>query len=342
MSLPTSFAHSCLGAIQSSVLPLGLEALIAIVVASVLGSVHCIGMCGPFLTLATGNGTAASHASRPRSTSILQSSASLLQIPYHLGRLTTYLTLGVAAGSLANLLNATLEQTNAPRWLTVGGMVGATILSIGVWRSLESIPTFSSGSADHAAKPSPPPRHRTSKLFLHWGNTLARVRKRFQSRSRPLNAYLWGVFTTLLPCGWLYLFVIVAIASPTILGAAVTMLAFWIGTLPALGIFGIVWNSASAKMRWLQSPLTSCIILGLGLFLMIDRSAAQLFSQSPPPAIAPSTSTGEAPGTSDANTTALLIQLRQSLNSGLPHCGPFHPSIFPIPLSIPPDANLTP
>ena len=59
----------------------------AIFLASLLGSMHCVGMCGPLALWATGGG-------RSR-TSV---------VAYHLGRLTTYLSAGLAAGVLGTAL----------------------------------------------------------------------------------------------------------------------------------------------------------------------------------------------------------------------------------------------
>jgi len=60
--------------------------ILAIFAASVLGSLHCAGMCGAFVAIAVQDrGNWRRHAS--------------LQAAYHGGRLASYLSLGIAAGS---------------------------------------------------------------------------------------------------------------------------------------------------------------------------------------------------------------------------------------------------
>ena len=64
-----------------------------IFIASLLGSLHCIGMCGAFTAITAGG---------PKPVQ--------LTIAYHLGRLITYMTLGAVAGSLSGQVTALMEQ----------------------------------------------------------------------------------------------------------------------------------------------------------------------------------------------------------------------------------------
>src|SRR5689334_1902982 len=71
-----------------------MTALIAsILAASLLGSFHCAGMCGAFVAIACG----ATETNRQRQWK--------LQAAYHLGRLATYLALGMTAGAVGRLLD---------------------------------------------------------------------------------------------------------------------------------------------------------------------------------------------------------------------------------------------
>ena len=66
----------------------------AIVVASLLGSAHCVGMCGPMVLIATG----IKEARSSKSERLFRS------LGYHFGRLGTYLILGLAAGLLGYMI----------------------------------------------------------------------------------------------------------------------------------------------------------------------------------------------------------------------------------------------
>ncbi|MEM9345894.1 MAG: sulfite exporter TauE/SafE family protein [Planctomycetota bacterium] len=65
----------------------------AVFLASVLGSLHCAGMCGAFVAFAV-----ADSGGKP-------GRRVMLNMAYHGGRLTTYVALGVAAGSVGALLD---------------------------------------------------------------------------------------------------------------------------------------------------------------------------------------------------------------------------------------------
>ena len=74
-----------------------ISALVAILFATLTGSFHCAGMCGAFVTIASGS------SADPLKKSLSQ------QMAYHLGRLITYLALGAFAGALGSLLNITAK-----------------------------------------------------------------------------------------------------------------------------------------------------------------------------------------------------------------------------------------
>ncbi len=58
-----------------------------------------------------------------------------------------------------------------------------------------------------------------------------RVGKSDDSWLRPA---LIGFFTVFLPCGWLYSFVLLSLATHSLVGGALTLTVFWLGTLPAM------------------------------------------------------------------------------------------------------------
>ena len=66
-----------------------MELLVAVVIASFVGSLHCVGMCGPLVAFAVGDPTARRRASR-----------AWLHAAYHGGRLSTYALVGAVCGVL--------------------------------------------------------------------------------------------------------------------------------------------------------------------------------------------------------------------------------------------------
>ena len=69
--------------------------VLAVLVASLLGSVHCAAMCGPFVCFYAASGT--SMASWRHETPG--------HAAYNLGRLVSYVTLGLIAGALGGMLD---------------------------------------------------------------------------------------------------------------------------------------------------------------------------------------------------------------------------------------------
>ncbi|RMF85708.1 MAG: sulfite exporter TauE/SafE family protein, partial [Planctomycetota bacterium] len=95
-----------------------MTALIAAVfVASLLGSLHCAGMCGPFVAFAVG-----ADAGR--------TGGAWRHVAYHGGRLVTYSLLGVAAGALGAALDLGGAWVGVQR--TAAIVAGAIMVLFGV------------------------------------------------------------------------------------------------------------------------------------------------------------------------------------------------------------------
>lgn len=165
-----------------------------VLVASVLGSTHCLGMCGGIAL-----------AIPPRKDA---------QLAYHFGRLAGYLLLGALAGLAGHWL-----MTSSPVLsLVSAGMMAAMLIytAVRVWR----------GEALHLKLPA----------WLRADGLLARVLPAARSGALPgwLAGGLTGLLTIFLPCGWLYTYVIGALATHHPVLGALYLGSFWLGTLPML------------------------------------------------------------------------------------------------------------
>ncbi len=288
----------------------------AVLVASLLGSMHCVGMCGPFVALATATSTDRSH----------RASVFARLTAYHFGRLTTYLLLGVVAGGIAHALGHSELLSRSNRYLSLGGLVGGAILAIGVWRVFQEVRLdgtrhLASASNQHAP------------WVTRWGQWLAKIRKKLRFESPVLNAYFWGLTTTLLPCGWLYLFVLAALAASTVGMAVLTMVAFWLGTLPFLSAAAWAWRLVGERFRGLSGPLATLSILGMGLYLLFSRSlldtadwnqnkisASDLRSRTVILESPPQSRSDVIPPPPDETPLEFLARVRNAINEGLPCC----------------------
>jgi len=215
--------------------------LSAILLASLLGSTHCAGMCGAFVAFAVSPGTGAAP------------SRLALNVSYNLGRLATYLTLGTLAGTLGAAID-------------LGGSIVGVQRAAGVLAGF--IMAVAGLSALVRAASMPIPR-------LPVPAALIRLSSAAHSRVFDLpplaRAAAVGTLTTLLPCGWLYAFVIAAAGTGSSLGGAGAMLAFWVGTLPILAAIGLGAQALTGSLRPHLPVLTSLLLVGAGAWSMFGR-----------------------------------------------------------------------
>jgi len=207
----------------------------AVLLASLAGSVHCAGMCGGLVLFAT-NSDGTFRKSR------------VLHVAYHAGRAFAYGTLGALAG----LLGATADIAGVidGNARTSALVAGSLMVVIG----LVALAQHAGVKGLHAKLPAPLQR-------------LAETAHRRAMGLPPVTrAAAVGLLTPMLPCGWLYAFVIVAAGTGHPATGSAVMLAFWLGTVPILAAL-----SASAST---DSPPRS----------------ANASPPSPPPSSSPSAS----------------------------------------------------
>lgn len=215
-----------------------------------LGSAHCLGMCGPF-TLLVGSVDPAWRANLVR------------QVTWSAGRLFTYAVLGGTAGFLGLRMARTLVGwTNVPAILAVAAgvlLVVQGLLAAGVIRRRGvGSGTCPGGGAFRA-------------LLTARG---------------PLEIFLAGMFTGLLPCGLLYGMLALAAATHDVTRGLLTMVAFGSGTVPALlaaGLGGSVLGLAAR--RHLHAIAAWCLVLTGGI--SIARGAGFLHFGDAAPAGCP-------------------------------------------------------
>jgi uncharacterized protein len=162
-----------------------------------VGSLHCIGMCGP-IAMALPMGARKSGG---------RLGGGLL---YNLGRITTYAWLGLILGLAGDFLITPKIQS------TVSVVFGAAIL---LYLLLPSTLKKKVGKATPAQGLLLQLRQQLSKLL-----------------STPTNSSLYGIglLNGLLPCGMIYLALTSSFLTGSALNGSLFMAAFGLGTLPAM------------------------------------------------------------------------------------------------------------
>lgn len=217
-----------------------LWALTSVVGASLLGSLHCTGMCGGLVAFYAGPAGGALWARH---------------LAYHGSRLLVYLGMGVAAGFLGKGLNLAGELMTFQGTATL--LAGAWMLTLGLYRLLTqlgvSVPSF-------LPQRSSSPAMRSGLLARGW--------RWVQGHPGVPAAGMIGLLTGLIPCGWLYLYVGVAAGAGSPGRGALVMGAFWLGTVPALAALGqLIARAALPVRRWL--PILSSLLLVLAGLLTV-------------------------------------------------------------------------
>ncbi len=206
--------------------------LAAIALASLLGSVHCAGMCGGIATVACGGGP---RLSRPAAA-----------IGYHGARLVGYVALGLLAGVVGASVDSAWRAVVGAQ-TAMGFLTAALLLVVALRQLVPHGPQLTQLRRG-------PRRHRVSSL-------LARV----LARRGIVGAAGVGLLTALLPCAWLWSFVILAAGTADAFSAAAVMAATWLGTLPALGLVGVAGATATRILGRRAPQVTAAILIALAV-----------------------------------------------------------------------------
>ena len=205
----------------------------AVFLASVAGSLHCVGMCGGLVAF-VGSGR----------------SAALL---YHSMRGLAYLGLGAAAGTLGAAVDFGGEALGWSRAAMI--LAGVTMLAVGF---------AALARARGKRMPKLPVPAAVRRLF-------ARLHQAASVQAPQVRAALLGGLTALLPCGWLYAFVLTAAGTGSSWSGMAVMLAFWAGTVPALlaVAFGVRLFAHPLARR--APTLTAWLLVAIGITTLSGR-----------------------------------------------------------------------
>lgn len=211
--------------------------LTSLFLASLLGSSHCVGMCGGIVLLYSSSGEHRSSQGRKW----------LHHFLYNFGRLNSYLFLGGLAGFLGHSLDLASSAVGIGRVASI--VFGGFLIFWGVAVLV---------------------RRRQFELPLPALGFLSPLYKSLGAGTGALNesgrAYLLGLLSTLLPCGWLYTFAAMAAATGGVLEGVVVMAVFWLGTLPYLVAVGVASQALLGPFRKQLPILVGILICLAGAF----------------------------------------------------------------------------
>ncbi|NQY54386.1 MAG: sulfite exporter TauE/SafE family protein [Campylobacteraceae bacterium] len=181
--------------------------ILSIITIAFLGSFgHCVGMCG---------GIVIAYTTTKVNNSWSKQKQSLSHVLYSFGRITTYTILGAIFGALGSL-SLFSQKANAIFLILVGIIMLLVGISIsGKFKFLTLI--------EHSLSQN-----------IWYKNTF---RKLLSSDSLK-SFYLLGALNGLLPCGFVYVFIIMALGTSSFVYGALVMFIFGLSTIPALFSLG--------------------------------------------------------------------------------------------------------
>ncbi|MCC6510999.1 MAG: sulfite exporter TauE/SafE family protein [Pirellulaceae bacterium] len=219
-------------------------------VASLFGSLHCVGMCGPLALLASSSVSPQHRHQRSVHVGAV--------VAYHGSRIVAY----ALAGAIVGLLGAGIQHTGS--WLGLqrlaASLAGGSMLVIG----LLGIVRLASGTA-HAA------------LLPKWLQRRLASGHAWARRQPPLaRAASIGLLTAILPCGWLFAFLIVAAGTARPLEGALVMAVFALGAIPALAGMALSMTLLIGRFRTIVPWCSAVLVTIVGAVTLLERSQIDL------------------------------------------------------------------
>ena len=210
--------------------------LTAVLAASVIGSLHCVVMCGPLVALHHRSG----------------GSVATLVALHQLGRLLAYVVLGATAGALGSAIDLAGDMLQVQRVALV-----ATGIALVFWGSV----------VVHKALRTPSPARAGAETDSVFGTAVRKIGVRAPRK----RAALLGMLTGLLPCGWLWAFVVTAAGTASWWKAALVMTVFWAGTVPALVGASSLITPVLGRLRRRWPLVTGMVLIALGITALVVR-----------------------------------------------------------------------
>ena len=197
-----------------------------------IGSFHCIGMCGPIVVALP----------LKKHTLISKISGAIL---YNSGRVITYSLLGIMFG----VLGRGIHLAGFQQWTSIllGTIMIVSVVFPYFFRTKITIGSLFSGLA--------------ARLIL-------RLKKLFTDRSY-FSLLMIGLLNGLLPCGLVYVAIAGAINSGNVGSGALFMMLFGIGTIPLLLVATLASDAIGQRIRMKMQKVVPWFVFMLGVLFIL-------------------------------------------------------------------------
>lgn len=229
-----------------------------------LGSLHCLGMCGGVSgTIAMGAASLRRSGPEQAALSIAIPVASIRRSPqvlsapqtnvlaFNAGRIGSYMIAGAMAGSIGGAIGQ--------GWVLSETMTARTVLFLFANLMIVATGLYVMGLPQLLA-----PLERAGGLL--WRHVSPLIKQLVPMNTVP-RAALFGMLWGWIPCGMVYAILLSAISAGSAVTGMLTMLAFGIGTLPAMLAAG--WAAGSIRQWTRDSRIrmaAGAAVVAMGLF----------------------------------------------------------------------------
>jgi sulfite exporter TauE/SafE len=209
--------------------------LLAALAAGLVGSTHCLGMCG---------GIAGALGVSARSLADSGRGAFLYTVLFNLGRVSSYALIGAIAGTLGSGL---ISAADLPALSAAArGLTGLLMVLIGLqiafgWSLLRFI----------------------EESGARFWTRLAPLAHRILPVRTPVHAIMLGMLWGWLPCGLVYSILLMALLAADPAQSALLMAVFGLGTLPAMTLTGLAGTRLKLSVSRPKVRLAAGLILVL-------------------------------------------------------------------------------
>jgi sulfite exporter TauE/SafE len=220
-----------------------------------LGGAHCIGMCGPLVTIYANNmGATRSDGGTRTASRVRDSHLTTYEVRQHalfnIGRAASYTTIGALLGLLGGVVFISAEELTAAATLlrgVVGVLIGAFVIGMGAFYVLGRV-SLGVGLPG-------------TERIMAW------LTNHIEGLAGGPGIVGLGAVHGLLPCPILYPAYLYAFASGSPVAGGIALAALGIGTIPAVFIYGTLIESVGVAHRRRLHRVLGVLFLVLGYVL---------------------------------------------------------------------------
>jgi len=220
--------------------------LMSMLLLGLLGTGHCLGMCGPLVLALPGS-----------------SRGFRVHLAYHLGRVTTYVVVGSLVAGLGVGIRHVVGEGDDPlgavtRLQVIISIVSAFLLltlglaRLGIIREPELL---------SVAAPTKVPGFRA-------------IQERARGDGGLIFVFILGLLLGLLPCGLSYAAFARVLTAGGVLDGAALIAAFGLGTMPGLLVLGTGGAAIARRHRRLADLLAGVLLVGMAISVGVDAAQA--------------------------------------------------------------------